>query len=93
MTARLIGYARVSTDEQNLTAQRDGLLSLGVTPERIYVDYADLDGGALGAQADRARQVGITRAACPILPSLVAEKEERWHGRRAGSGRWSSTGR
>ncbi len=30
MTALLIGYARVSTDAQDLTAQREGLLALGV---------------------------------------------------------------
>jgi len=29
----------VSTDEQDLTAQRDGLAALGVTPGRIYVDH------------------------------------------------------
>ena len=27
--------ARCSTDEQNLTVQREGLAALGVTPERI----------------------------------------------------------
>jgi hypothetical protein len=37
MSGFLIGYARVSTDEQDLTAQRDGLARLGVEPERIYV--------------------------------------------------------
>ena len=31
-------YARVSTDEQDLTAQRDPP-ALGVVPDRTYVDY------------------------------------------------------
>ena len=39
MTALLIGCARVSTDAQDLTAQRDGLLALGVDSGRIYVDH------------------------------------------------------
>ncbi len=32
MTALLIGYARVSADEQDLTAQRDAPTGLGVAP-------------------------------------------------------------
>ncbi len=39
MSALLVGYARCSTDTQDLTAQRDGLSRLGVAPDRIYVDH------------------------------------------------------
>jgi hypothetical protein len=35
MAALLIGYARCFTDQQDLTAQRDGLLALGLDPARI----------------------------------------------------------
>ena len=36
-SALLVGYAHCSTDQHDLTAQRDALLSLGVAPDRIYV--------------------------------------------------------
>lgn len=39
MTGVLIGYARCSTDEQDLTAQRDRLRELGVPDERVYLDH------------------------------------------------------
>ncbi len=35
MTALPIGYARCSTDEQDLTFLREGLTALGVTADRI----------------------------------------------------------
>lgn len=35
----LIGYARCSTDKQDLAAQRDALQKLGVPPDRIYTDH------------------------------------------------------
>ena len=38
MTGTLIGYARCSTDKQDLAAQEAALASLGVAPERIYTD-------------------------------------------------------
>src|SRR3954467_9060569 len=38
MTATLIGYARCSTDKQDLAAQQAALERLGVAPERIYTD-------------------------------------------------------
>ncbi len=34
-----IGCARVSTDAEDLTAQRNALAALDVAPERIYVDH------------------------------------------------------
>ena len=37
MTALLVGYARCSTDQQDLTAQRDGLAALGVATNRVHV--------------------------------------------------------
>ena len=40
MTAALIGYARCSTDKQDLEANRQILLDLGVPAERIYLDRA-----------------------------------------------------
>jgi DNA invertase Pin-like site-specific DNA recombinase len=39
MAALLVGYARCSTEQQDLTAQREGLLGLGVDPLRVYVDH------------------------------------------------------
>ena len=39
MTATLIGYARCSTDKQDLTAQHAALAALGVAADRIYTDH------------------------------------------------------
>ncbi len=39
MTGILIGYARCSTDKQDLSAQLDGLQGLGVEEKNIYVDF------------------------------------------------------
>ncbi len=39
MPETLIGYARCSTDDQDLTAQRDRLCELGVAEQRIYLDH------------------------------------------------------
>jgi DNA invertase Pin-like site-specific DNA recombinase len=66
-----IGYARVSTDAQDLTARRDALGALGVEPERIYVDH-----GFTGTHRDRP---GLRRAlaACRAGDELVVTKLDR----------------
>ena len=38
MTETFIGYARCSTDRQDLASQRQALLELGVAEDRIYID-------------------------------------------------------
>jgi DNA invertase Pin-like site-specific DNA recombinase len=71
MSGLLIGYARVSTDEQDLTAQRDGLAGLGVEPERIYVDH--------GRPARLARGRGSAKRSRPAATAntLVVTKLDR----------------
>ena len=68
MTALLIGYARCSTDAQDLTAQREGLSRLGVQTERIYVDH-----GLTGTNRERP---GLREAlaACRAGDTLVVTK-------------------
>ena len=48
MNELLVGYARVSTEQQDLTSQRNGLHALGVGDDRIYVDH-----GLTGTNRDR----------------------------------------
>jgi len=38
MAKTLIGYARCSTDKQDLAAQQAALVGMGVSPDRIYMD-------------------------------------------------------
>jgi DNA invertase Pin-like site-specific DNA recombinase len=71
MAAMLIGYARCSTDSQDLTAQRDGLTALGVEGNRIYVNH-----GLTGRNRDRP---GLREAlaACRAGDTLVVTKLDR----------------
>jgi len=71
MAALLIGYARCSTDQQDLTAQRDGLTALGVSPGRIYVDH-----GLTGTTRDRPG-LREAMAACREGDTLVVTKLDR----------------
>jgi DNA invertase Pin-like site-specific DNA recombinase len=71
MSALLVGYARCSTDQQDLAAQRDALLNLGVQTERIYVDH-----GLTGTNRERP---GLREAlaACRAGDTLVVTKLDR----------------
>ncbi|KAA9147237.1 recombinase family protein [Microbacterium lushaniae] len=66
-----IGYARVSTTDQDLTAQRDALLRLGVQDAHIYVDH-----GMTGA--NRARP-GLREALAAVRSgdTLIVTKLDR----------------
>jgi len=67
----LIGYARCSTDRQDLTAQRQQLAQLGVTPDRIYLDH-----GLTGRNRDRP---GLAQALAAVRDgdTLVCTKLDR----------------
>jgi DNA invertase Pin-like site-specific DNA recombinase len=71
MTGLLIGYGRVSTNEQDLTAQKNALATLGVTPEKTFTGQ-----GFTGA--NRA-QPGLREAlaACRDGETLVVTKLDR----------------
>lgn len=71
MTPTLIGYARCSTDEQDLTAQRAALRQLGVGEDRIYLDQ-----GLTGT--NRARP-GLDKALAAVRDgdTLVVTKLDR----------------
>src|SRR3954449_10184175 len=71
MNELLVGYAHVSTEQQDLTAQRDALHALGVGDDRIYVDH-----GLTGTRRDRP---GLREAlaACRSGDTLVVTKLDR----------------
>lgn len=71
MTATKIGYARCSTDKQDLTAQRQALMVLGVAEERIYTDH-----GFTGTNRDRP---GLDQALAAVRAgdTLVVPKLDR----------------
>jgi DNA invertase Pin-like site-specific DNA recombinase len=71
MTATLIGYARCSTDRQDLTAQRQTLLGLGVAEDRIYLDH--------GLTGTNRRRPGLDQALAAVRAgdTLVVPKLDR----------------
>ena len=71
MTALLIGYARCSTEQQDLTVQREALAALGVPAARVYVDH-----GLTGTNRDRPG-LREAMAACREGDTLVVAKLDR----------------
>jgi DNA invertase Pin-like site-specific DNA recombinase len=71
MNELLVGYARVSTEQQDVTAQRNGLHALGVGDDRIYVDH-----GLTGTNRDRPG-LRLALAACRAGDTLVVTKLDR----------------
>ena len=71
MTATRVGYARCSTDKQDLSAQRAALLELGVDEDRIYLDH-----GLTGTKRDRP---GLDQALAAVRAgdTLVVPKLDR----------------
>jgi DNA invertase Pin-like site-specific DNA recombinase len=71
MDESLIGYARCSTDEQDLTAQRQALHALGVPPDRVYIDH-----GISGTKRERP---GLDQALAAVRTgdTLVVPKLDR----------------
>jgi len=71
MTHIMIGYARCSTDKQDLAAQHQELLKLGVSADRIYTDK-----GCTGTNRERA---GLDQALAAVRSgdTLVVPKLDR----------------
>lgn len=71
MTGMKIGYARVSTNGQDLTSQRNALFALGVEEAQIFVDH-----GLTGANRVRPG-LREAMAACRAGDTLVVTKLDR----------------
>ena len=71
MSGLLIGYARVSTTEQDLATQQAALADLGVLPENLYVDH-----GLTGTNRERPG-LGKALAAVRAGDTLVVTKLDR----------------
>ena len=70
-TGVLIGYARCSTDKQDLAAQRHTLRQLGVSDERVYLDH--------GMTGRNRRRPGLQQALAAVRhgDTLVVPKLDR----------------
>jgi len=69
MTNTLIGYARYSTDKQDLAAQQSALVSLGVVDNRIYMDRGLTGTNRLRPGLDQAL-AAVRRGDTLVVPKL-----------------------
>ena len=71
MKSTLIGYARCSTDKQDLSAQKKALLEMGVTEELIYTDH--------GLTGSNRKRPGLDQAIAAVREgdTLVVPKLDR----------------
>lgn len=88
----LIGYARCSTEKQDLTAQREILRGLGVADERVYLDHGltgtnrsrpwaqQRPGGAAGGRHAGGAQARPTR---PLGPGRASDRRFARRSRRS----------
>lgn len=67
----IVGYARCSTEQQDLTAQRQQLVALGADPDRIYVDQ--------GLSGKNRARPGLREALAAVHPgdTLLVTKLDR----------------
>ncbi|MGH3512074.1 MAG: recombinase family protein [Pseudonocardiaceae bacterium] len=63
-TATRVGYARCSTDEQDVGIQIEQLTALGVAPDRIYIDR-----GFSGTR--RTNRAGLEQALAAVWPGSI----------------------
>jgi hypothetical protein len=68
MTEIAIGYARCSTDKQDLTVQREALLKFGVAAERIYIDHGLTGTNRLSELSTNGLCTGKARPSIARLP-------------------------
>jgi DNA invertase Pin-like site-specific DNA recombinase len=64
VTGTRVGYARCSTDEQDVDIQIEQLTALGVAPERIYIDR-----GFSGTR--RTHRTGLDQALAALWPGSI----------------------
>lgn len=69
MTATFIGYARCSTDKQDLSAQKSALAELGVASDRIYTDHRLTGTNRLRPGLDQAL-AAVRAGDTPVVPKL-----------------------